>query len=199
MKHCLFLGDSITDANHFFSDHPLGDGFVSLIGNQLNPVHYQLCNRGHDGFTVEQLWRMISRDTFDNNWDFITILIGVNDIPVEVYTNRNRIPQEYESYYRQLLTYVRRSSNARLILIEPFLFEQPAIYKSWQIYVQMESQIIQTLAQEYDALFLPTNQTLQEACAKWGIASVTLDGIHLTDFGNQLLANLWLAALDDVL
>lgn len=199
MERLLFLGDSITDANHFFSDNPLGDGFVSLIGNQLSSTQYQLYNRGHDGFTIEQLLRMVSRDGIANVWDMITILIGVNDIPVEVYTNQNRIPYEYETYYRQLLTYVRRHSNARLILIEPFLFEQPAIYKSWQTYLQMESQIIQKLAREYNADFIPTKQALQDACLKWGTAAITLDGIHLTDLGNQLLANLWLAALGDVL
>ncbi len=199
MKHFLFLGDSITDANHFFSDNPLGDGFVSLIGNQLSSTQYQLCNRGHDGFTIEQLFRMVSRDGIANSWDMITILIGVNDIPVEIYTNRSRIPHEYETYYRQLLTYVRRHSNARLILIEPFLFEQPAIYKFWQTYLQMESQIIQKLAREYNADFIPTKQALQDACLEWGTTAITLDGIHLTDLGNQILANLWLAALGDVL
>ena len=199
MKHCLFLGDSITDANHFFSDNPLGDGFVSLIGNKLDSQNYQLYNRGHDGFTIEQLCRMLSRDNFSREWDIMTILIGVNDIPVEVYTNRNRIPQEYETYYREILSYVRRHSNARLVLVEPFLFEQPALYKSWQTYLQMENQIIQKLAKDYDAYFLPTKQALQDACLTYGIAAITIDGIHLTDFGNQILANLWLAALDDVL
>lgn len=207
MKHCLFLGDSITDANHFFTENPLGDGYVSLIRKQLDEKDYHLTNKGHDGFTVEQLWRMLSRDELSpahgiltsRHWDFITILIGVNDIPVEVYTNRTRIPLEYETYYRQILDYVRCHSNAKLILIEPFLFNQPAIYKSWQIYVQAESQIIQKLAKEYDALFLPANHILQEECAKQGTALITYDGIHLTESGNQILADLWLAALDGAL
>ncbi len=230
MKYYLFLGDSITDANHFFSDNPAGEGFVSYIEEQLNTAksinktptkpnvshnvaNHHLCNRGHDGFTVEQLWRMISRDGIFQNapflydtvpdhvedWDFITILIGVNDIPVEVYTERNRIPQEYEAYYRQILDYVQNHSKARLILVEPFLFDQPAIYKSWQTYLQVEIQIVQKLAKEYGALFVPANQMLQEACNKWGTATITPDGIHLTESGNQMLANLWLAVLDDVL
>ncbi len=227
MKYCLFLGDSITDANHLFSDDPLGDGFLSLIGKQLMSLDstasshrtphslrnftYHLSNQGQDGFTTERLWRMLSRnDIFGQNtpnnatkpsinWNFVTILIGVNDIPVEVYTNRNRIPEEYETYYRLILDYIQSHSNAKLILIEPFLFDQPAIYKSWQTYIQMESQIIQKLAIEYDALFVSTHTIFQEACTKWGTASITPDGIHLTDLGNQLLANLWLAALDDVL
>lgn len=210
MKSFLFLGDSITDANHLFSENPLGDGFVSLLG-KLRP-NDQLCNRGHDGFTVEQLWRMIQRDgifqntsfmytnqTTPKDWDVITILIGVNDIPVEVYTNRNRIPYEYEEYYRKILEYIDTHSSAKLVFIEPFLFQQPAIYKSWQGYLQIESQIVQNLAHEYHAHFLPANQVLQEACTQWGISAITLDGIHLTELGNQLLANLWIAALGDVL
>ncbi len=213
MKHCLFLGDSITDANHFFSENPLGDGFVSLIGETLCSDQYQLENRGHDGFTIEQLWRMIHRDglghfdiqttqthpPIDSRHSIITILIGVNDIPVEIYTNRNRIPEEYEYYYRKILDYVKNHSYGKIILVEAFVFDKPALYKPWQTYINIESQIIQKLAKEYGAAFLPANQRLQEACTKWGTAAITTDGLHLTELGNQILANLWLAALGDVL
>ena len=203
MKHCLFLGDSITDANHLFSENPLGNGFVSLIGNKLRSSH-SIVNRGHDGFTIEHLLRMLIRDGVfagndNSHWDYITILIGVNDVSVEVYTDRPRIPYEYEAYYRKVIDLIQTHSNAKLILMEPFIFDQPARYKSWQSHILTLSQSIQKLADDYNALFIPSNKTLQNACKQQGTTSISYDGIHLTELGNQILADLWLSAVGDVL
>ena len=94
MKNILFLGDSIPDSEHLFTGDNLGHGYVSLLSHALSPAEYTVCNRGHDGFTTEQIWRMLLRDGIEDKWDVITLLTGVNDIPVEVYTTHNSIPDQ---------------------------------------------------------------------------------------------------------
>lgn len=198
MKTCLFLGDSITDAEHLFEPENLGYGYVSMIAGHPQMRNWLVTNRGHDGFTIEQIHRMLCRDGIESDWNIITILAGVNDIPVELYTDCSRIPLEFEAYYRKILNFLKQHTNAQLVLMEPFLFDKPASYIPWHKYIQIESEIIQELARDFHALFIPTDDILRNACTVQGTDQITLDGVHLTPEGNQILSNLWLSALSFV-
>lgn len=194
MNTCLFLGDSITDADHSFDPANLGNGYVSRLSRRPEMQNCTLCNRGHNGFTIERIWKMLERDGLEDTWDVITLLAGVNDIPVEVYTNHQRIPDEFTAYYEKILDYLTGHTHARLILVEPFLFDKPAEYINWQPWIQKESRIIELLAKKYHARFLPANQKLRTAAEEQGMDQITPDGIHLTPAGNRILADLWLSA-----
>lgn len=194
MRTCLFLGDSITDAGHLFHPDNLGSGYVALLAKHPQLKDCTFCNRGHDGFTIEQIWRMLNRDGIEDHWDIITLLAGVNDIPVEVYTQHQRIPTEFADYYEKTLLFLREHTRAGLILAEPFLFDSPEEYKAWHPYIETESRIIRQLAAKYDACFLPTDQILRSAAQTQGVNEITLDGIHLTPSGNRILADLWIGA-----
>lgn len=192
MANCLFLGDSITDAGHLFDPANLGEGYVSVLAEMTAADQCILCNRGHDGFTVEQVLRMLKRDGIEKHWDIISLLAGVNDIPVEVYTSHHRIPDEFSQYYTEILEYISCRTEARIILIEPFLFSIPQEYQNWQSYLQMESSIIRDLALRFDAAFLPANEILNHAASIYGVQQITVDGIHLTARGNRILAKAWM-------
>ena len=192
MANCLFLGDSITDAGHLFDPANLGEGYVSVLAEMTAADQCILCNRGHDGFTVEQVLRMLKRDGIEKHWDIISLLAGINDIPVEVYTSHHRIPDEFSQYYTELLEFLSLRTNARMILIEPFLFSIPQEYQNWQPYLQMESSIIRNLALRFDAALLPAKEILNHAASMHGVRQITVDGIHLTALGNRILAEAWM-------
>lgn len=191
-KNFLFLGDSITDADHLFEPSGLGYGYVRALSATQELQGCLLKNRGHDGFTIEQIWRMLCRDGIEPDWDVITILAGVNDIPVEVYTAHPRIPQEFQFYYEKILKYLKENTKARLILVEPFLFDSPREYLNWFPLLDTERAIIHKLASVFDTLFLPMVQTLRLYARTQGTDKITFDGIHLTPLGNQILARHWL-------
>lgn len=198
MANCLFLGDSITDAGHLFDPANLGEGYVSVLAEMTAADQCILCNRGHDGFTVEQVLRMLKRDGIEKHWDIISLLAGINDIPVEVYTSHHRIPDEFSQYYTEILEFLSLRTNARLILIEPFLFSIPQEYQNWQPYLQMESSIIRNLALRFDAALLPANEILNHAASIHGVRQITVDGIHLTSLGNRILAETWMELYQDL-
>lgn len=198
MANCLFLGDSITDAGHLFDPANLGEGYVSVLAEMTAEDQCILCNRGHDGFTVEQVLRMLKRDGIEKHWDIISLLAGINDIPVEVYTSHHRIPDEFSQYYTEILEFLSLRTNARLILIEPFLFSIPQEYQNWQPYLQMESSIIRNLALRFDAALLPANEILNHAASIHGVRQITVDGIHLTSLGNRILAETWMELYQDL-
>lgn len=197
MTSCLFLGDSTTDAGHLFDPAGMGHGYVQALSLRPELSSVLLQNRGHDGFTIEQIWRMLSRDGIEDTWDVITLLAGVNDIPVEVYTSHHRIPEEFTSCYEKILSFLSEHTSARLILIEPFLFDLPLEYKNWHPYIETESCIIRNLAKKYHARFVPTDAVLRAAAQNQGMDQITVDGIHLTPAGNDILAELWLSAFRD--
>lgn len=191
MADYLFLGDSITDADHLFEPTGLGTGFVSIIAGDPRMEGQQVRNMGHDGFTMERIHRMLTQNDLPRA-DVITLLAGVNDIPVEVYTQRNRIPEEFAFYCREVLAFLSRKTGARLAVMEPFLFDWPAQYRNWHPYVEEESRILQDACRSFGACFIPTDRLLRRKGEEEGISRITLDGIHLTDEGNRLLAELWL-------
>ena len=180
MKQYLFLGDSITDADHLFDPANLGYGYVSLLARRPEYADARFVNRGHEGFTIERVLQMLRRDGLGGHWDAITLLAGVNDIPVELFTSHSRIPLEI--FCRHTTT---------ILLLEPFLFDEPAEYSDWHPYIEKESQIIRDLALSYSAHFITTDSILRQAARQEGVDAITTDGIHLTPQGNTLLADLW--------
>ena len=136
----------------------------------------------------------MSSSDLEDYWDCITLLAGVNDVPVEVYTQRKRIPDEFYSYFKDVLAFLTQKTKARLFIIEPFLFNKPEEYKLWQRYIAIESEIIQELTLHFHGIFIPTRKAFNRSVEKWGIDSITTDGIHLTPLGNEILAGLWYCA-----
>ena len=147
-------------------------------------------NRGHEGFTIERVSQMLRRDGIGGHWDAITLLAGVNDIPVELFTSHSRIPLEFSAFYREVLDLLCQHTST-ILLLEPFLFDEPAEYSAWHSYIEKESQIIHDLALSYSAHFVPTDAILRQAARCEGVDAITTDGIHLTTRGNTLLADLW--------
>lgn len=185
----LFLGDSITDSNRNFTPDNLGEGYVRLLAERF-PQH-QLINRGHDGFTVQHVLRTLEDDCLCRSFDLATLLVGINDVPVQLCANSARIPGEFASFYETILQKIRRISQAPLILAEPFVFDRPASLLAWRPLLREESQIIRRLASSYGCYFLPLQSALDGACHRWGTAALTDDGIHLTPLGCRLLADAW--------
>lgn len=68
MKQYLFLGDSITDADHLFDPANLGYGYVSLLARRPEYVDARFVNRGHEGFTIERVLQMLRRDGIGGHW-----------------------------------------------------------------------------------------------------------------------------------
>ena len=83
----LMFGDSITDAyrnrelDNDISSY--GHGYVKYVAGYLlceNPEKYEIINRGISGNRIVDLYARIKCDCWNLNPDFISILIGVNDV-----------------------------------------------------------------------------------------------------------------------
>lgn len=200
MKQLLFLGDSITDCNHYFDPENLGRGYVRMISEQINTPDkaYQVRNMGNDGFTVSALRRLWKRSSLSLQPGLITILIGINDLAV--IKNTGITPSvglaQFRDTYQELLEEIRIVTDCPIILMEPFIFPQPAEYALWEEDLTVMNHMIQELARSNGAAFLSLWENLQNASKASGLSSITTDGIHLTDAGHRILANRWLDFFD---
>lgn len=86
----LFLGDSITDANHLWlpDTNGLGDGYVAMLADRLGS-NTLITNKGIDGFTVSALLERLQRGFLKGHPDVISLLIGINDIGVALKYGRH--------------------------------------------------------------------------------------------------------------
>ena len=196
MKTLLFLGDSITDCNHYFDPENLGYGYVRMIEKQINTPdkNYQVQNFGNDGFTVPALRRLWQRKGLNLKPDFITILIGINDLAVIKNTGITPsvgLAQFREQYYA-LIEDIRVIADCPILLMEPFIFPHPAEYASWEPELHQMNEFIRQLAFDNGLFFLPLCEDLLSAAKKDGFSEITTDGIHLTAKGHKILADQWI-------
>lgn len=196
MKTLLFLGDSITDCNHCFEPENLGYGYVRMISDRINipDKNYLVRNLGNDGFTVSAVRRLWKRSCLNLKPDFITILVGINDL--SVIKNTGITPSAglalFREQYQALIDEIRVLTDCPILLMEPFIFPHPAEYASWEEDLHQMNQIIQTLALTNHLTFLPLWEMLLSTAKLEGFHAVTTDGIHLTPYGHQLLTDQWL-------
>ena len=196
MKTLLFLGDSITDCNHYFDPENLGHGYVRMIEKQINTPdkNYQVQNFGNDGFTVPALRRLWQRKGLNLKPDFITILIGINDLAV--IKNTGITPSvglaQFREQYQALIEDIRLMTDCPILLMEPFIFPHPAEYASWEPELHQMNEFIRQLAFDNGLFFLPLWEDLLSAAKKDGFSEITTDGIHLTAEGHKILAGQWI-------
>ena len=179
MKKIIFLGDSITDASHCFLENPLGNGYVNMVAEKLNDSDggrkkYDIMNRGHDG------------------------LIGCNDVGVMMNTGKSLEEQQFEACYEAIVKEITEQSDAKLICMSPFIVPYPRMYENWIPGIKQTERIEKKIAEKYHADFLALQDMIILKAEKAGYESVTTDGIHLTEYGNEIIAGAWLQLFEKI-
>ena len=106
---CVFLGDSITCAGRLWltDEKKLGNGYVSLLTDRIRTIapDTHVINKGYDGFTVPFLLKRLTRDCILSSPDFITILIGINDVGIAMNTGVSLEEQHFRENYLSPVSY----------------------------------------------------------------------------------------------
>ncbi|WP_176012792.1 SGNH/GDSL hydrolase family protein [Victivallis sp. Marseille-Q1083] len=199
----VFQGDSVTDCGRSYeakeANQGLGGGYPLLAAGRLLrelPAKNLRCyNRGISGNRVVDLYARWKIDTLNLKPDFISILIGVNDIWHE-FANHNGVETErFERVYRELLSWTLEVlPSVRLLLIEPFALECGAVSAAWRPELAGKQQVVRKLAAEFKTLFLPAQELLNAAVKEApssGPEYWLADGVHPTIAGHTVLADAW--------
>ena len=196
MTKIVFIGDSITDANHNYSEDSLGEGYVKIVADMLREKkdNLEILNKGHDGFTVFGLWKFLEHDCISKKPDIVSILIGCNDVSIKMSTAKTLEEQEFQKYYDSILKKLRQKTEAKIICMGPFIFPHPLEFKNWIPEIKKAEEMARATALKYGAEFVPLHDILNEAASKYGYEEITTDGTHLTVKGAGIVAEKWMAA-----
>ena len=204
----LFYGDSITDAGRNYTllhgEEAMGRGYVKYAATGLKERGFaeeDLINRGISGNRIVDLYARIKVDCWNHKPDFISILIGVNDVWHEL-DNQNGVELDrFEKMYRILIEDTKKAlPNVKMMLCEPFILEGTATSAKWEQFLEVYkyAEVVQKLAKEYGLYFLPLQETLTKAAANATAAEYLADGVHPAEAGAKLIANEWLKSFDKI-
>ena len=199
MKTILFQGDSITDVGRSRSnDNERGLGYPHLLTAQIGldaPEEYCFINRGISGNRIVDLYARIKADFINLNPDFLSILIGVNDVWHEL-GNRNGVDAEkFEMVYSLLIDEIQKACpDIKILLMEPFVLPGTATAENieyFQSEVSLRAEAVRRVAEKFNTGFLPLQQLFDAACEKAPADYWLSDGVHPTAFGHEMIARAW--------
>ncbi|MBQ8356524.1 MAG: SGNH/GDSL hydrolase family protein [Clostridia bacterium] len=160
----LFQGDSITDAgrdkrNYFDLSKAGYPKFAAEhIRADFPDVEFEFINLGISGNRSGQLFDRSTADIIDIQPDVVSIMIGINDI-WHRYKKTGAVPTtdaQFELNYRCLLTEIRKRTNAKIMIISPYLLDcddkQPM-----RSDLDRLIPIVESLAKEFADVYMPTD------------------------------------------
>jgi len=202
----LFIGDSITDCDRarpagegLFG--ALGRGYVSLVDALLQAVYPELgirvVNMGVSGNNVVDLDNRWQEDVLDRKPDWLSVMIGTNDVWRQYDTpfipEYHVYPDRYETTLRKLVEETKPQVT-ELVLMTPFYLEsneKDAMRRTMDEY----GAIVRKVADEYGCLFVDTQAAFNVVLKDLYAATLAWDRVHPTQAGHAVLARTFLQAV----
>ncbi len=197
----LFQGDSVTDAGRDRSDpHDMGNGYPrfasAMIQDTFPDTELEFVNLGISGNRTEHLVERLETDFMEIQPDIVSIMIGVNDVWHHyAFEYVETTDEQFESNYRTVLDAIKSRTNARILMIQPFLLEtvDPAKQELCEELARKQA-IVKRLADEYADAYLPLDEVLHSLTEEEP-AYYAADGVHPTPDGACCIGEAYLGAI----
>jgi len=202
----LFIGDSITDAGRARpvgeqTKDKLGHGYVNLVAAALSAAcpdrAIRVLNTGISGNTVRDLDSRWQTDMLDLNPDWLSIMIGINDVWRNFGSPEQKaahVPaEEYEQTLNRLVESARPGLNG-LILMTPYYIE-PNRAEPMRAMMDDYSAIVTQLAARHDAVLVDTQAAFDSVLEHIHPTFIAGDRVHPFLIGHMIIARAWLNAM----
>jgi len=199
----LFQGDSVTDCGRDRRNPcELGTGYpmvvASMLSHRLRDLNLTFLNRGVSGDRVRELKARWSEDCIALKPTVVSILIGINDT-WQCFREQPQVSEDFESDYREILTRTRNETDARILLMEPFVTPYPDDRKAWRHDLDDKLAAVRGLAVEFGASLVPLDGLFAAAFAAKPGGYYADDGVHPSYAGHGLIAEAWLRGVGGVM
>ncbi len=208
----LFQGDSITDAgrNLLEGDGFMGQGYPVMVAGRLGleyPAAHEFLNRGISGNRIVDVYARIKRDIINLKPDFMSILIGVNDVWHELNDHFNGIDAEhYYTLYCMLIEDVKAAlPDCKIMILEPFVLKGEETcnteenWKAFSTEVPKRAAMAKKVAEQYGLSFVPLQEKFDEALKSAPASFWLSDGVHPTQAGHALLTEEWIKKFKEMI
>lgn len=207
-KIILFQGDSITDAGRVHdNEFNAGHGYPMLVKAQMgfeNPSEYTFYNRGISGNRVLDMYARIVKDVLNLKPDYMSVLIGVNDIWHGIDWNNGTGLERYEKIYNIFIEEIKSElPNIKIMIMEPFVLkgtatdnreDQPNRWKEFSTGVYEIAKAARRVAEKHNLPFVELQSKFDKACNLEQPSYWLADGVHPTAMGHELIKREWIKA-----
>ncbi len=205
----VMIGDSITDCGRArpigeagIDGSGLGMGYVSLVDSLVRAAYPQgrirVVNMGTSGNTVRDLAGRWQTDVLDLEPDWLSIMIGINDVwrqfDSPLRTEQQVGLEEYETTLRELAASTRRQVQG-LVMMTPYFIE-PLRADPMRARMDEYGAVVRRIAADVGARLVDTQAAFDEVLAHSHPMTIALDRVHPAPVGHMVLARAFLNALD---
>lgn len=202
----VFQGDSITDAGRDKRNyHHMGNGYPkyasALIAEKYPDVEFEFINFGISGNRTSQLFDRLYTDGLAFEPDIISILIGINDIwhrhgGGKIATTDAQL----ELNYRSILERIRRESNAKILILSPYLLKREASdAEAFAKDLETVLPIVRRLASEFADVYVPLDEHFAVAEPLSEPFFYSNDGVHPNANGAEFIGKLYAEAIEPLI
>ena len=214
MTKILFQGDSITDVGRARDNNVnVGRGYAHLVKAALGyrePLAYDFFNRGISGNRIVDVYARIKIDIINLSPDFMSLLIGVNDVWHEFGSKNGVSAEKFEKIYSMLVEEIREAlPDIKILVMEPFVLPGTATtgeladgsdkYEAFRSQTELRARAAARVAEKYSLGFLPLQAEFDGACEKAEPSFWLVDGVHPTEAGHALISKLWIKKFDEMM
>ena len=202
----LFIGDSISD---YERAKPVGEGlfnawgrsYVADVGSLLTcmypELHLRVVNMGISGNQARDLEARWQTDVMDQKPDWVSILIGINDVwrqfDVPEIKEQHVSPEDYEKSLRHMIE-VTKPTVKGMILMTPYMME-PNRRDAMRARMDEYGGIVKKLAAEYGLICVDLQAAWDRLFEHMHPMNIAWDRIHPNQVGCMYIAKTFLAAV----
>ena len=199
-KKVIFFGDSITQAG-------VGPkGYITVMQGMLqqqNITNYELAGAGIGGNKIYDLYLRMDSDVIAKSPDIVVVFVGVNDVWHKSMYGTGTDADKFEKFYRALI-HKLQGNHASVIICTPAAIGEKTDFSNVQDGdLNKYCNIIRHIAADEHVplidlrkFLLDYNMANNPNNVDRGI--LTIDGVHLNDKGNQLVAEQMWNVIKDV-
>ncbi len=213
--HILFQGDSITDCDRArpnMNKTELGMGYPHFVKAALNsryPGAHTFVNRGISGNRIVDLYARIKIDAINLAPDFMSILVGVNDVWHEINYQNGVGAEKFEKIYTMYVEEIRAAlPNIKIMIMEPFVLpgsnttgeleDGADKYTLFRAETEKRAAVARRVAEKFSLPFVPLQDMFDEACKEAPADYWLWDGVHPTEAGHQRIMEKWIKAFEEI-
>jgi lysophospholipase L1-like esterase len=202
----VMVGDSITDAGRARPvgegrGDAIGKGYVMMVEALLGAVYpdqwIRVVNQGISGNTVRDLKARWQTDVLDLAPDWVSIMIGTNDVWRQFdsprQTESHVLIEEYEKTLEELVLATLPKVKG-MILVTPFYIE-PSRSDPMRAAMDRYGAVVRRLAEKHRTLFVDSQAPFDEVLNTRYPASINWDRVHPDYVGSMVLARAFVDAI----
>jgi lysophospholipase L1-like esterase len=203
----LFIGDSITDCGRA---HPVGEGtgdecygsgYVNLVRGlfaaDYPEYNIRVVNMGISGNRVCDLDTRWERDVFEQTPDWVSVMIGINDVWRQFDKPLQKECHVYIDEYKKTLDELVAKTIDKvsgMVLMTPYFIE-PREDDPMRKMMDEYGKAVKEIAEKYNTVFVDTQAAMNNVTKYIPTAALAWDRVHPNVRGHMTLAKAFMDAV----